>query len=77
MYDTVAPTNSSFYSFGNSVISSENNIDFGYHKIITKNQLKEFSKNYGTKSLQINTGKITLKKEQNYKKKLDSVMAYT
>ena len=72
LFDLVSPKNQPYFSFGNSLINSNKNIGFSYNKVITKNQLKEFTKNYGTKTYKINNANNFEKK---YKQKLDSVMS--
>ena len=72
LFDLVSPKNQPYFSFGNSLINSNKNIGFSYNKVITKNELKEFTKNYGTKTYNINNANNFEKK---YKQKLDSVMS--
>jgi phosphoglycerol transferase MdoB-like AlkP superfamily enzyme len=72
LFDLVSPKNQPYFSFGNSLINSNKNIGFSFNKVITKNQLKEFTKNYGTKTYKINNANNFEKK---YKQKLDSVMS--
>ena len=72
LFDLVSPKNQPYLSFGNSLINSNKNIGFSYNKVITKNELKEFTKNYGTKTYNINNVNNFEKK---YKQKLDSVMS--
>ena len=77
LLDLVAPNNFSYYSFGNSLLKKpQEKIGFGFEKIITKNLIQEYTKSFGIESFSMNTIKKDSLKDQNYfKKKLDSVMS--
>lgn len=77
LIELIAPDNFSFYSFGNSLLNkSETEIGFGFNKIITKNTVKEYTKNYGVKVFKTKTEKNSIIRNNNYyKRKLDSVMS--
>ncbi|MDG1227222.1 MAG: LTA synthase family protein [Polaribacter sp.] len=73
LIDIVAPNNFSYQSFGNSMFNaSTENIGYAYQKIVTKDLIKTYSKNYGEKTFYFER---KIKKNINYKEKLDSVMS--
>lgn len=75
LIDLITTKKHPFYGFGNSLINKENNqkVGIGYNKTITKTQLFEYTKNYGTKMLILN--KNGYKSNENLKKEHDSLMS--
>lgn len=75
LIDLITTKKEPFYGFGNSLLNKNNNqnIGIGYNKTITKSQLFEYTKNYGTKKLFFN--KSESKTEGNLKKEHDSLMS--
>ena len=59
LIELVAPSNFTYYSFGNSLLNNnrKNKLGIGYNKVINSNQISEFSKNYGIKKQSINSCK--------------------
>ena len=78
LIELVAPSNFTYYSFGNSLLNNKrkNKLGIGYNKVINSNQISEFSKNYGIKKQSINscTQKNDLLFEGN-KREHDSLMS--
>jgi len=75
LIDLITDKKQSFYGFGNSLLNENQNqkIGIGYNKTITKSQLFEYTKNYGTKKLILNkSGGIS---EKILKKQHDSLMS--
>ncbi len=77
LLDLVAPNNFSYSSFGNSLFKNQKKaIGIGYNKLITKNILIEYTKNYGKKKYILpSKTKKNNPIEKNHKEKLDSVMS--
>ena len=78
LIELVAPSNFTYYSFGNSLLNNnrKNKLGIGYNKVINSNQISEFSKNYGIKKQSINSciQKNDLLFEEN-KREHDSLMS--
>ena len=76
LINLIAPKGFTYYSFGNSLLDNKKNKKgIGFDKIIKKNTLFEFSKNYGTKKEVFTNTPIDNKSEFLNKKSIDSLMS--
>jgi|TARA_B110000238_G_C16111667_1_gene432976 phosphoglycerol transferase MdoB-like AlkP superfamily enzyme len=76
LINLIAPKGFTYYSFGSSLLDNKKNKKgIGFDKIIKKNVLFEFSKNYGTKKEIFTNTLIDNKSEFLNKKSIDSLMS--
>ena len=74
LLDIIAPDNFSYYSFGNSLLRDDDTkIGYAFEKIISKNEIKQYTNDYDIISFAIDT--TIVRKKVNYKQKLDSLMS--